>query len=392
MADTNELLLPEVRLLWSRIRRAGERGELSSGAPAPGGLKADRVVFLLAFTLLLVLTVVLIVLSFPAGIYAVFSGHLSTAYTYNSGCVVSNLLVCNYFWVGPGIAVLPSGIPLGVWFALFAAVYASFFVLALKEHDGPRKAIASSVRSGVGSLLTSPFVVVIVSIGFFAFTTNLVTAATSATGAPIGGPQGDPLGLFVSLAYAPLVEELGFRVLLIGVVAVILSMGRPWRTALAALWRPSRAIEGLALGSGASIIIWAATGFSAATFGACHVVCGSTWDVAKLPEAIYGGVVLGYVYVRYGLHVAVLTHWGLDYLGYAFSFFGQAAYGIPWTAGLPGEYIGQYAVDIDLLFLFGLISFLLVLYLGAKKLARWRSGESSGEFDKGLLEGGGVEA
>jgi hypothetical protein len=185
------------------------------------------------------------------------------------------------------------------------------------------------------------------------------------------------------------VEELGFRVLLIGLVAFILSMGRPLKVALSTLWRPSKVMEGLAVGSGASIIIWAATGFSAVTFGACHVICGgSTWEIGKFPEAAYGGFVLGYLYVRYGFHVAVLAHWGIDFFGSVYSFFGQAAFGTPWNSSTT-EFWGQYLVDLDMLFLFGLASFLVVVYLGARKLAQWRSEQQRGDF-KTLLEGAGV--
>ena len=338
---------------------------------------------MIGFAALLGFTILLIVFSFPAGFYSVFSGKLSQNVTYNTAYQP-------YFWVGPAVAFAPFKIGAGAMFAAFSAIYVLFFLYALGQKERFWSAIKAAFRTGSDALLSSPFIVVIVSIGFLNFTASIIDLLVTSAGAPIGGPTGDPLSLLLGFTYAPLVEEIGFRVLLIGTVAFILSFGRPLRTALSALWRPSRAIEGFAVGSGASMIIWAATSFSAVTFGACHVLCGSAWDPGKLPEAIYGGFVFGYLYVRYGFHVAVLAHWGVDFFGSVYAFFGQAAYGIPWDSSTK-EYLGQYLVDFDLLLLFGIASLLLVAYLGLKKLAAWRSGEATGDFDKGPPGGGGVD-
>jgi len=350
----------------------------------PGsGPKPSTALLMAVFAAIFGLTFLLMVFSFPAGVYSVFSGRLSQNFTYST-------LIRPYFWIGPSAEFAPFVVSSGLWFAIFTFVYLLFFVYALAQKKSFWSAMGDGFRTGFGALASSPFIVTVVSIGFLIFTANIIDSLVSSTGAPIGGPTGDPLQLLLGFAFAPLVEEVGFRLLLIGTVAFLLSLGRPWRAALGALWRPSRAIEGLAVGSGASIIIWAATGFSAVTFGACHVVCGSgTWDVGKLPEAIYGGVVLGYLYVRYGLHVAVLTHWGIDFFGSAYAFFGQAAYGIPWDSATR-EFVGQYLVDIDLLLFFGLASFLIVAYLGMKKLAHWNSARHPGEF-KAPLDGGVAE-
>jgi hypothetical protein len=310
------------------------------------------------------------VLSFPAGLYAVFSGGLSTKFSIYS-------VIRPYLWIGPVPQFVEIGINAGVWFAALLAVYAFFLAYAARQAAHPLSAISESFKLGAEELFSSPFIVTMIAIGFLLFTTSIIDSIISPF-VPIGNISGDAFGVFVGLTYPPLVEEFGFRVLLVGAVAFILSMGRPLKVALAAVWRPSKVYEGLAVGSGASMIIWAAMGLSALTFGACHVYCGSnSWQIGKLPEAIYGGVVLGYVYVRYGFHVAVLTHWGVDYFGSAFSFFGQAAYGIPWDSSTR-EFFGQVIIDVDMLFLFGLLSFILVAYVGIKKYAARDKGTEAG--------------
>ena len=306
------------------------------------------------FVVTLALTVALVIFSIPAGFYAVFSGTLSST-------VTAATPVQPYFWIGPLPVVLGATVEVGVLFAAFSLVYVALLAYGAWERTRPWTAVANSARGGFDSLTSSPFIVMMVAIGFLTFTANIIDDLTSSAGVPIGSISGDPLELFLGFTVSPLVEEIGFRVVLIGLVAVVLSLGKGWRGALGALWRPSKAVEGVAVGGGAAIIIWIATGFSAVTFGVCHVVCGgSAWQIGKIPEATFGGVVLGYLYVRYGLHVAVITHWGIDYFGSALAFLGQAAYGIPWNSG-SSEYFGQYLVDYDLIFLFGLASFLLVL-------------------------------
>jgi hypothetical protein len=352
--------------------------------PLPVGsqrLRADSVFVVGLFVALLVFTIGLVVLSVPAGIYAVFSDRLSSVYDFNT-------LARPYLWIGPVVWVTQLSVSLGAWFLTFTGVYVLFLAYAFWQAVRPPRAIASSFREGFSSITSSPFLVTIIAIGFTTFAAYIIDSVVSSSGVAIGGPSGDPLTIFMGFTAAPLVEEFGFRVVLIGIVALVLSVGLPWKDALKSLWRPSRVTEGLAVGSGASMIIWAATGFSALTFGACHVVCGNTsWDIGKLPEAAFGGLVLGVLYVKYGFHVAVLTHWGVDFVGSAFGFFGQAVYGIPWAASPPQEYIGQYLVDIDMVRLFGVASFLLVIYLAVRRLVIGRSAASLGGF-KEEMDGG----
>jgi hypothetical protein len=335
--------------------------------------------------ILLSFTVVLVVLSFPAGLYAVFHGGLSTQYGYGS-------LVTTYLWLGPVPEAIPIMVPIGALFGVLTLVYAAMFLYGFSQELRPLAAMREALTTGVGALMKSPFIVILVSIGFISFTAVVVSVVSQAVAGPVGNPfaTADPLVELGSLTFAPLREEVGFRLVLVGVVAFVLSIGRPFREALKSLWRPSAAYEGLVVGGATSIIIWLAMGASAATFGVCHVTCGggSGWNWSKLPEATWGGLVLGYVYVKYGLHVAVLTHWGVDYLGSVYSFFGQAAYRIPVNSN--AEFVGQYVVDLDMILLFGIASTILVIYLGLRRLEERRR-KDTGLVDKGPPPGVGLQ-
>ena len=87
--------------------------------------------------------------------------------------------------------------------------------------------------------------------------------------------------------------------------------------------------------------------------------------------------------------MAVLAHWGVDYLGSVYTFFGQSAFGIP-AGSTSSVYVGQYLVDLDMTLLFGAACFILVVYLGVRKFAEGRRRDEVGFVDKGLGPGGGL--
>lgn len=318
------------------------------------------------FLFLLLLTALLVVLSFPVGVYTVFFTHLSNS--------TASTLGYPFLWLGPVAVLLPLPVTYGAAFIAVILVYVAMLALTIFQGRSLPSAVASGLKNGYREFLSNRALLTLVAIGFLVFTAGLVDQVVSAFGPSIGNPfsGGDDLHTFVELALAPLREEFGFRVLLIGVAAVIVALPRPGRSALRTLWRPSAAYEGVDNNTFILVVIWAAGAFSAVTFGACHVVCGGGgWDVGKLPEAIYGGVVLAYLYIKYGFHVAVLAHWGIDYLPVVFAFYGQGAHGIPWGS-TPG-YLLQQIVEADLLGVFGVGCLLAVAFIGATKLSkRWR--------------------
>ncbi len=317
----------------------------------------------LVFLVLLALTAVLVIVSFPAGVYTVFFTHLSNSSSAGSTGTP-------FLWLGPVAFALPFKVSFGGAFLAATVVYAAMFVLAIRQGRGPLASSAAALKNGVGELFTNRTFVALVGIGFLTFTASIIDSIVSASGTSVGNPfsRQDPLLTLVGFTLAPLREEFGFRVLIIGVAAFAVSLWRSRKIAVWSLWRPSVAYEGNETQTMVLLVIWLAGAFSSGIFGACHLVCGGGgWDLGKLPEATYGGVVLAYLYIKYGFHIAVLAHWGVDYLGSVFAFFGQGLYGIPWDS--PAEYVLQRLVDVDMILIFGLASFLVVMYLGLRRLA-----------------------
>ncbi len=324
----------------------------------------------LIFALLFGITVLLATLSLPIGVYTVLFTTLAQGYG-------AATLVYTFVWAGPVPVTLPVAVPVGLLFVLEIAVYMILLAYAF-AHKSAFAAFSAGFRSGVSFLLSNDLVVVLISVGFYIFSVLIIDAFVTAGGAPIGGPsESNALFYFVAVTVSPLREELGFRVGIIGVVACLIALGGSRTGLLRALWRPSTVYERDVVRTGKVFAVIAALVASSAIFGLWHVLSGTGWDIGKLPGVIFGGLILGYLYIRYGFHVAVLTHWGIDYFGTAFAFFGQGAYGILWTSD-PG-YLLQQIVSIDLIMGIGLFSFLLVIYLGAARLLRSRKVVPSGD-------------
>ncbi len=313
-----------------------------------------------AFVLLLLITAVLVVLSFPVGFYTVFYTSLSDQVSASS--VVGGVFV----FIGPFVTSIPLVGSLGGIFVSLSIIYGAMFLVAARQGRGLLASLRGSFTEGFGTLLGNTFFVTLIATGFLAFSILVIDSLETSGGVPVGSLSGDAMQLLMSLTIAPLREELGFRMLIIGLVAVFVCLGKPWKTALKALWRPSASYEGEVNSTATQVALGVAVAVSSTAFGLVHIESGAGWQIGKLPEAAFAGLVLGYLYVRYGFHVAVLTHWGIDYLDSVYAFFGQGAFGIPWTSD--NAYVLQQVVALDIVAFFGVASFLVVCYLG---LRRW---------------------
>ena len=55
-------------------------------------------------------------------------------------------------------------------------------------------------------------------------------------------------------------------------------------------------------------------------FGAAHIFSDEAWSAGKLAQAIAGGIIIGWVYFRYGLVPAVLIHWATNYFVFSYGY------------------------------------------------------------------------
>jgi membrane protease YdiL (CAAX protease family) len=282
-------------------------------------------------------TVALFVLSIPFGALAIFSPNLST-----NGTTASSQIAYVPVYIGLITVGLPFSPSFGLLFVSLTALYALMLAVAAMQGGGLLRALWGSARGeGVAALLRNPLSATIVILGATLLATILLDLLQTSVGVATGGLSGDPYIIFVSLVLAPLIEEVGFRFFLIGVPLFVILLLIRWPTgrALRSLWRPSAAWEGVSAESSQSValpalrsLVYLLVALSAVVFGLAHFLSGAGWDIGKVSEAALDGVALAYLYVRYGLHASIIFHWAVDFASNAFAFYGQAAYGVSWTA------------------------------------------------------------
>ena len=56
-------------------------------------------------------------------------------------------------------------------------------------------------------------------------------------------------------------------------------------------------------------------------FGLAHIITGEPWSEGKFAQATISGIIIGWVYYRYGLISAILVHWATNYFIYSYIFF-----------------------------------------------------------------------
>lgn len=126
-------------------------------------------------------------------------------------------------------------------------------------------------------------------------------------------PVQNELEQFFLASMAPLLEEVGFRVLLIGLPLYAFYTHRfSFRYLLKSLWNPST-LHIYSMKKPIILVILVSI-----VFGFVHIVGGESWSDGKFAQATAIGIILGWVYIRYGLIVAILVHWATNYFIFAY--------------------------------------------------------------------------
>ncbi len=120
---------------------------------------------------------------------------------------------------------------------------------------------------------------------------------------------------FFYVSLAPILEEFVFRIILIGIpLFVLYSNKSSAKYFFRCLWTPSL-LELYSIKKAIVVIV-----FVGITFGFSHIAFEDSWSGGKFAQATAGGIILGWVYLRYGFIASLLIHWATNY--FVFSFVG----------------------------------------------------------------------
>ena len=224
----------------------------------------------------------------------------------------------NFFWVSIFGFASPINANLG---ELFIAVWTIYLLLFASALNGPFRSIIGSLKEaasrGLDGLLSNSAMTTFMVFSVAFWGSELLVLLQQSAGIPTGSlPPTDPLLEFVELSLAPIREEIGYRLIPIGIVVMLLLFSRNRiRDGILALWHPSRYLkknENVESHRRDQLLMYILIGVSAVIFGAAHVLHG--WDIGKLSQAAAVGVAFGVLYYRYGFAAAVLVHWQFDYV------------------------------------------------------------------------------
>ena len=255
----------------------------------------------------------MMVLSFPLGTYVVFNSSIGDDIDHSFPLEQFDIFIAG---INLGI---PFNFEIGDMFIVFWSIFLILFIITFL---GPKYSFLKSINLLLNKQTTDSdsnylvniikwFSIIVVISGVI----NFIQESFGVTTLP---PEyTNDLTLFLAITISPITEELGFRVMLIGIPLFLIfahksSFGFFFRS----LWHPYRNLHIMQHKRAISIII--AVGLF---FGLAHIITGEPWSEGKFAQATISGIIIGWVYYRYGLISAILVHWATNYFIYSYIFF-----------------------------------------------------------------------
>ena len=215
----------------------------------------------------------------------------------------SNLGGLVYFFVLLYLAIV-GYLPVIILVGAMVALYFIFFIIMM------RSSIQNKSRSfdnpAVYFALVSSAVLIIELIA---------TIAEEKLGIGIGGGSIDtsivtnPFLTYVSLIYAPFAEEVGFRIIPIGLFVFFMIYRRSGniKDSLYGILAPGRMLRknDISIKTWPFIVMVLAT---SAVWGYAHVYYGA-WDPGKIIPVFIAGIAIAFGYLKFGVYMDILMHW-----------------------------------------------------------------------------------
>ena len=292
----------------------------------------------------------LMIVSFPLGAYAIFNSEIGDDIDYNFP-----LEKFDVFLAGVNLQ-FPLEYEIG---DIFITVWSIFIILFVISFLGPKKNFIKSISdilSNEKNNLSNNYMINIIKwFSILVLISAIITIVQESFGIITQPPETqNDLILFLQISLAPITEEIGFRLILIGIpLFLIYSHKSSIKFFLKSLWNPYSNLhiyenrKAIALIIGVGIF-----------FGIAHVISGEPWTNGKILQASIGGIILGWVYYRYGLAAAIILHWATNYFIYSYLFLISEINGISVQNATTHSMIGTFEI---ILIVSGIISSTMVI-------------------------------
>jgi len=252
-------------------------------------------------------------ISFPMGAYLVFNSDIGD--DINAEYPVENIGI---FLAGIGIE-LPTQLELG---DIFIITWSIFVILFTISFLGPKTNFIKTIinhannelqdesQNYIESIIKWFSIIILISV--------VINFIQESIGINIHPPDlSNDLIQFFLVTISPITEELGFRVILIGLpLFLFYSHKSSIKFFFSTLWHPAKHLH--IVNNNKTITLVIGVGIF---FGLAHVISGEPWSFGKISQAAASGIILGWVYYKYGLLPTILIHWATNYflLSYVFT-------------------------------------------------------------------------
>jgi hypothetical protein len=264
------------------------------------------------FTALLSVLFGLFLISFPMGMYVVFETDIGGDINYE--------YPLTYLDVFDGTELHQSNSDVGVGdaFVVLWVFYLTIFVIAtLGPKSGFFKTLSPIISLGKYDDSSNYMIGIAKWFSILVFISALINFIQEGFGVEITPPPADnDLIQFFYVSLAPLMEEFVFRVILIGIPLFVLYSNRSSvRHFIGCLWNPSF-LDMPATKKAIFLIV-----FVGILFGFAHIAFEDSWGGGKFAQAAASGIILGWVYLRYGFVASLLIHWATNYFVFSYASF-----------------------------------------------------------------------
>ena len=252
------------------------------------------------------------VLSFPTGAYLIFNSEIGDDITHEYPMDSLSL-----FLAGIGFEV-PIAFELGDGFIVIWCTFLILFTIAI---FGPQKkisAVLQSMISGDNYKIQDNYIVATIKwFSILVIVSAGIITVQEFVGISVEQPEApNQLIQFFDISLAPIIEELGFRVVLIGLPLFMLySHKLSFKFFVKSLWWPWKNLRNVNMKKALSVIV-----IVGILFGAAHIFSDDAWSTGKLAQAIASGIIIGWVYFRYGFVPAILIHWATNYFIFSYGY------------------------------------------------------------------------
>ena len=254
----------------------------------------------------------MMLLSFPIGLFTVFNTDIG--HDINFEYPLKDLDIFKTIEY-----LIPDGTEIGDVFIILWSIYASLFAIAMfGPKSGFLKLLSLNLSYGKFETKSNYMITITKWFSIIIFLSIAIDYVQQGFGiSTVPPPIDNELTQFLYVSLSPVIEEFGFRVLLIGIPLFVFYSHRiSLSYFFKSIWNPSNYLHISDHKKSLFLIV-----FVGIFFGLAHIMTGEPWSEGKFVQASMSGIILGWLYVRFGLITAILVHWGTNYFIFSYANF-----------------------------------------------------------------------